>query len=43
MARDVVHGSSAVAGKRDMAIEIRDAAGPVMQVKFTFEIESSKH
>ena len=43
MARDAVHGSSAVAGKRDMAIEIRDAAGPVMQVKFSFEIETSKH
>ena len=41
MARDAVHGSSAVAGKRDMAIEVRDAAGPVM--KFTFEIERSKH
>ena len=43
MVRDAVHGSSAVAGKRDMAIEVRDAAGPVMEVKFTFEIERSKH
>jgi hypothetical protein len=43
MARDAVENLTATPDKRDMAIEVRDAAGPVMQVKFTFEIERSKH
>jgi hypothetical protein len=43
MARDAVENLAATPDKRDMAIEVRDAAGPVMQVKFTFEIERSKH
>ncbi|RXT54298.1 DUF6894 family protein [Bradyrhizobium betae] len=43
MARDAVDDLTATPDKRDMAIEVRDAAGPVMQVKFTFEIERSKH
>jgi hypothetical protein len=43
MARDAVENLAATPDKRDMAIEVRDAAGPLMQVKFTFEIQRSKH
>ncbi len=43
MARDAVHNLAATPGKHDMAIEVRDAGGPVMLVKFIFEIERSKH
>ena len=39
MARDAVHGSQNPASIRRMAIEVRDKAGPVMQVRFNFEIE----
>ncbi|MGX9429916.1 MULTISPECIES: DUF6894 family protein [Bradyrhizobium] len=42
MAREAVHGSP-VAGKHHMAIEVRDGFGPVMQVKFTFEVEKPIH
>jgi hypothetical protein len=49
MARDTVHRD----GKRDtvhrdgkkrpMAIEVRDDHGPVLQARFTFEIERQRH
>ena len=38
MVRDVVYQSQRVHNHR-MAIEVRDDKGPVMQLKFTFEIE----
>ncbi|QOZ54661.1 hypothetical protein [Bradyrhizobium sp. CCBAU 53338] len=37
MARDAVHGAHHFS-TRCMAIEVRDAAGPVMQVRFNFEV-----
>ena len=41
MARDAVHSFPPATGRQNMAIEVRDAAaGPVMQVKFTFEVEN---
>ncbi|WP_441235272.1 DUF6894 family protein [Bradyrhizobium sp. 930_D9_N1_4] len=43
LARDAVYDPAATLDKRDMAIEVRDATGAVMQVKFAFEIERSKH
>jgi hypothetical protein len=39
MARDAVHGFPPPFGQHKMAIEVRDDMGPLMQVKFTFEIE----
>jgi hypothetical protein len=42
MARDAVHSSFTVCGKHHMAIEVRDGVGPVMQVRFTFELEKLK-
>ncbi|WP_409363521.1 DUF6894 family protein [Bradyrhizobium liaoningense] len=42
MARDAVHTYPPTAGSHRMAIEVRDETGPVMQVKFTFEIEKRK-
>ena len=43
MARDAVRGPS-YDGTRNhqMAIEVRDETGPVLQVKFTFEINRQK-
>jgi hypothetical protein len=38
MARDAIRGHSNGAGHQ-MSIEVRDEAGPVLQVKFTFELE----
>jgi hypothetical protein len=38
MAREAVHGATFTAA-HSMAIEVRDDVGPVMQVKFTFEVE----
>jgi hypothetical protein len=43
MARDAVDGFPPATGRQDMAIEVRDASGPVMQVRFTFEVESLRH
>ena len=40
MARDAVHSFPPATGRQNMAIEVRDAAVPVMQVKFTFEVEN---
>jgi hypothetical protein len=42
MARDAVHGSQDLS-KRYMAIGVRNEAGPVMQVRFDFEVEKLKH
>ncbi|MHC2618963.1 hypothetical protein ACVIW2_000995 [Bradyrhizobium huanghuaihaiense] len=43
MAREAACTSAPVNGTHRMAIEVRDAGGPVMQVKFTFEVETLKH
>jgi hypothetical protein len=42
MARDAVRKNHDGAGNQ-MAIEVRDDNGPVLQVKFTFEINRHKH
>ena len=42
MARDAVRNKFDGAGHR-MAIEVRDDNGPVLQVKFTFEIDRRSH
>jgi hypothetical protein len=42
MARDAVRRRGAGSWPQ-MAIEVRDDSGPVMQVKFTFEIDRHKH
>ncbi|MDN5003799.1 DUF6894 family protein [Bradyrhizobium sp. GCM10027634] len=41
MARDAVHNLDGAA-KRFMAIEVRDDTGPVMQVRFNFEVQRLK-
>ncbi|TYL89115.1 hypothetical protein FXB40_36585 [Bradyrhizobium rifense] len=43
MARDAVHSTPLVRNGHRMAIEVRDDAGPVMQVRFSFEVETRKH
>jgi hypothetical protein len=42
MARDSVRSQHDGAGHQ-MAIEVRDENGPLLQLKFTFEIERRKH
>jgi hypothetical protein len=42
MARDAIRGSSNGSGHQ-LSIEVRDEAGPVMQVKFTFEAHPLRH
>jgi hypothetical protein len=42
MARDAVRKNHDGAGQR-MAIEVRDDDGPVLQVRFTFEIDRHRH
>ena len=42
MARDAVHSSTST-NAHSMAIEVRDEIGPVMQVRFTFEVEKVKN
>ncbi|MBR0814879.1 MULTISPECIES: DUF6894 family protein [Bradyrhizobium] len=39
MARDAVLAASPAGGRQEMAIDVRDANGPIMQVKFCFEID----
>jgi hypothetical protein len=39
MARDTIRRSRGQANRHRMAIEVRDKSGPVMQVKFTFDVE----
>ncbi len=38
MARDAIRRRSPDGAENRMSIEVRDKAGPVMQVKFTFEV-----
>ncbi|MCK1358928.1 hypothetical protein [Bradyrhizobium sp. 199] len=40
MARDAVLSAPLTGNRQKMAIDVRDADGPVMQVKFCFEIDS---
>ena len=40
MARDAILSAPAAGGRQTMAIDVRDAGGPVMQVKFSFAIET---
>jgi hypothetical protein len=42
MARDAILGLPSTGGKQTMAIDVRDAHGPVMQVTFSFEVEDLK-
>ena len=42
MARDAIHNSPLVARAHHMAIEVRDGTSPVMQVRFSFEVERQK-
>lgn len=42
MARDAVRGEPDGAA-HDMAVEVRDADGPVMQVKFSFRVDRQRH
>jgi len=39
MARDAVHGFPPAAGQQNMAIEVRDNCGPLLQVKLSLEVE----
>ncbi|WP_407118227.1 DUF6894 family protein [Bradyrhizobium sp. LMG 9283] len=39
MARDAVLSTPLTGGRQEMAIDIRDAGGPIMQVTFCLEIE----
>ena len=43
IARDEVRRIAKNGVGHDMAIEVRDEAGPVLQVKFTFTINRRKH
>jgi hypothetical protein len=43
MARDEVRRDGSIAGRRDMAVEVRDAGGAVLEVKFTFAINRHKN
>jgi hypothetical protein len=40
MARDAILSAPAAGGRQTMAIDVRDAQGPVMQVKFSFAFET---
>jgi len=42
MARDAVHNAPLGPGGHRMAIEVRDEIGPVMQVRFLFEVEPQR-
>ena len=42
MARDAVRGEPDGAA-HDMSIEVRDADGPVMEVKFGFRVDRKRH
>jgi hypothetical protein len=43
MARDAVHTFPAMTGSHFMEIDVRDDQGPVMRLKFTFEVERLKY
>jgi hypothetical protein len=40
MARDAIITAATTGGRRKMSIDVRDAGGPVMQVTFSFAIET---
>ncbi|MBR0973226.1 DUF6894 family protein [Bradyrhizobium japonicum] len=42
MARDAILSAPLTGSKQTLAIDVRDAGGPVMQVIFSFEIEDFK-
>jgi hypothetical protein len=42
MARDLVHTTTS-SSTHQLAIEVRDGAGPVMQVRFIFEVQTKMH
>ena len=42
MARDAVRSHRDVT-RRPMVIEVRDDSGPVLQARFTFEVERQRH
>jgi hypothetical protein len=42
MARDAVQSHRDVT-RRPMVIEVRDDSGPVLQARFTFEVERQRH
>jgi len=41
MAREAVHGSPGLS-RRDMMVDVRDKVGPVMQIRFNFDVERMK-
>ena len=43
IARDVIRRDAGHSSGHCMAVEVRDATGPVLQVKFSIEIERPKH
>jgi hypothetical protein len=43
MARDAIRGRRTDGAGHQMSIEVRDEAGPVMRVKFTFEVHQHRH
>ncbi|KRP93183.1 hypothetical protein GPL17_14530 [Bradyrhizobium yuanmingense] len=42
LARDALLSAPLTGDRRELAIDVRDASGPVMQVKFCFQIEDLK-
>ncbi len=42
VARDAMLSAPLTGDRQEMAIEVRDAGGPVMQVRFCFQIEDLK-
>jgi hypothetical protein len=43
MARDAIRGSRTSAAGNMMSIEVRDDAGPVLQLSFNFELRQLRH
>jgi hypothetical protein len=43
MAKDGIRGGRTNGARGPMSIEVRDAAGPVLQVKFTLEVRQLRH
>jgi len=43
MARDAIRGDPTDGAGLQMSIEVRDEAGPVMKVRFTFEVHQLRH
>ncbi|MDA9547885.1 MULTISPECIES: DUF6894 family protein [Bradyrhizobium] len=42
LARDALLSAPLTGDRQELAIDVRDASGPVMQVKFCFQIEDLK-